>query len=106
MPHPFYDSLGNLNYAGWAPIASQYPFGSLKRTYTSTTNFLNSNLVLSEEAFRGFTAQVSLGYNHALTQQQKLTPISSLNPATNPTGSAQFGNNTNSELDRRAANQL
>lgn len=94
-----YDSSGKLNWHGWNatfPGATGYnPFGSLLQPYNAKTNFLNSNLVISYEPFRGLTLSTSFGYNNAQSNQMALRPISSQDPANKPTGSSQFGNNSN-----------
>jgi TonB-linked SusC/RagA family outer membrane protein len=96
-----YDSAGNLNYAGWggatqnSQARAAYPFSSLQQPYTATTNFLNSNLVLNYEPFRGFKITSSLGYNSAQDNQKQFDYIASQDPETQPTGSSYFGYNTN-----------
>jgi TonB-linked SusC/RagA family outer membrane protein len=92
---PIYDSAGNLNYAGWAPVSTKYPFAGLKQPYTSEGNFLNSNLVVGFQPVRGLVLKSSFGYNFYTGSQTKFAPISSLNPARNPTGTSNFGYNTN-----------
>jgi TonB-linked SusC/RagA family outer membrane protein len=92
---PIYDSVGNLNYEGWAPVGTQYPFASLKQPYSSTTNFINSNLVVAFVVTKGLVVKSSFGYNYATADQTQFSPIASLNPTRNPTGTANWGNNTN-----------
>jgi TonB-linked SusC/RagA family outer membrane protein len=92
---PIYDSAGNLNYEGWAPIRNQYPFSGLKQPYVSNTNFLNSNLTLNFEVFKGFNVKSSFGYNYSQVNQTNLITIASQDPLTNPTGTSQFGYNNN-----------
>ena len=95
-----YDSSGKLNWKEWNAAkvfgsTSANPFGPLLQPYTAKTSFLNSNLVLSFQLFRGLTVSTSLGYNNGQSNQLSLRPIASQDPATNPTGLAQFGNNNN-----------
>lgn len=94
-----FDSLGNLNYAGWGPPNSngrnRFYFASLKTPYVARTNFLNSNLQISYRPVKGLEIKSSFGYNNAQADNQRQTPISSLDPATNPTGQSQFGNTNN-----------
>jgi TonB-linked SusC/RagA family outer membrane protein len=90
-----FNAAGNLNYAGWNPIANQFSFAGLREPFTSNTNFLNANLVISGQLFHGLDAQVSLGYNNAQSKEQKLSPITAQNPASNPAGIAQFGSDNN-----------
>jgi TonB-linked SusC/RagA family outer membrane protein len=88
---PVSDNNGKPNYTGWQP--ADYPFASLYQPYTSQTNFLNSNLTLNYEVIKGLNLRSSFGYNSAYAKQTRFTPISSLNPAFSPKGTAQFGNN-------------
>lgn len=89
-----YDSVGKLNWKEWEPAGGN-PFNALLDPYTAKTNFLNSNLGLSYQPVRGLTAKISFGYNNSQVNQVSLEPIASQNPATHPTGSAFFGNNSN-----------
>jgi len=97
---PIYDSAGNLNYNGWGAgntrSRSAFIFGPLKCPYTSKTNFLNSSLGLDFQPLRGLKLIANFGYNNALATQQFFTTIASQDPLSDPTGSAQFGNNRNS----------
>lgn len=86
-----WDSKGNLNYAGWAPLSGHFPFGNLLSPYTTKTNFLNSNMVLGYELSKGLVFQTSFGYNNIQTSQTYLIPILSQNPVTNPKGRSNFG---------------
>ncbi|MFI5163366.1 MAG: SusC/RagA family TonB-linked outer membrane protein [Sphingobacteriales bacterium] len=90
---PIFDAQGNLNYAGWAPIASQYPFAGLLQPYSSTTDFLNSVLTLSFHPMHGLTIKSNFGYNYVQLNQQSSTPIISQDPTTNPVATSQFGYN-------------
>jgi TonB-linked SusC/RagA family outer membrane protein len=97
-----YDSLGNLNWVGWAGKAGsstvaerQYAFGGLKQPYTGKTNFLNTNLVIGYELIRGLQASVSFGYNVGQSNQVSVNPIASQNPLFNPQGTLSLGNSLN-----------
>jgi TonB-linked SusC/RagA family outer membrane protein len=98
-----YDSLGNLNWAGWGgknqnpnrDAESDYPFGGLKQPYTAKTDFLNSNLILNFELVRGLQLSTSFGYNIAQQNQVSTEPIASQDPLNNPVGSLNLGNNRN-----------
>ena len=96
-----YDSLGNLNYAGWggkngnSQAEGIYPFGGLMSPYTGKTNFLNSNLVIGYELIKGLQITASLGYNNAQANQTGINPIAAQNPLRNPTGSLELGYNHN-----------
>jgi len=92
---PIYDSVGNLNYAGWGDPNSlarySYPFQNLRQPYTAKTNFLNSNLILNYQLFKGLRLTSSFGYNTSQANQQQFVPIASQDPATDPMGSSLFG---------------
>jgi TonB-linked SusC/RagA family outer membrane protein len=87
-----FNSDGKPNYADWQ-LVSNYPFTSLFQPYTSKTNFLNSNLNLNLQLVRGLSIGTRLGYNTTNVNQTFISPISSLDPATSPTGASQFGTN-------------
>lgn len=93
-PAPF-DKDGNLNYKEWRTVGSAYPFAGLLNPFTTKTNVLQSNLQLSYNVYRGFTAKVSVGYNNTVNEQLSLSTIASKDPIAipKPTGSAVFGNN-------------
>jgi TonB-linked SusC/RagA family outer membrane protein len=92
-----FDAQGHLNYAGWgalnSPAIQMFPYYTLLQPYTAQTGFLNSQLNLQYELLKGLKISTSLGYSTYHQSQVLLTPIASLNPATNPTGSSEFGNN-------------
>jgi TonB-linked SusC/RagA family outer membrane protein len=94
---PIYNSAGGLNYAPWdaAGLGSSYPFAGLLKSYSTQTNMLNSNLTLSYELMKGLTARVSLGYDNAEVHNTYLLPMAAEDPATNPTGTALFGETRN-----------
>jgi TonB-linked SusC/RagA family outer membrane protein len=98
---PIYDSLGNLNWTGWAgknqnPTAERaFPFGSIKQSYIAKTNFLNSNLLVGYEIIRGLQASISFGYGLGQQNQVNTLPIASQNPLTSPVGNLFLGNNRN-----------
>jgi TonB-linked SusC/RagA family outer membrane protein len=86
-----FDNKGNLNYNGWSPLNFNFPFGSFLQPYTTRTNLLNSNMVLSYEIIKGLVVRVNLGYNNIVTNQSLLTPIASQDPSQDPLGSAFLG---------------
>jgi TonB-linked SusC/RagA family outer membrane protein len=93
-----YDAEGNLNYNGWDPVRYRFPFANLETPYSAQTDFVNSNLTLSYEAFKGLSIKNLIGFNYAQTDQTDITPISSQDPEQDPTGTAEFGNNNNKGL--------
>jgi len=93
---PVFDKNGNINFLGWYPAQGLIAnFGRLKQPYEGTTYFINSRLGVGYELVKGLTASVSLGYSNASVNQTKQIPIISQDPTRNPTGSSQFGYNTN-----------
>jgi TonB-linked SusC/RagA family outer membrane protein len=96
-----YDSIGNLNFAGWAGknqntvAESQYIFGSIKQPYTANTYFLNSNFVIGYEIVRGLNLATSFGYNIGQLNQTVIRPIASQDPSNSPFGSMSIGNTRN-----------
>ena len=97
---PVFDKNGNLNYAQWdalgtGSIAPPFPFANLLQPYESKTYFLNTNLSFNYSVTKNISAKVKLGYNNAETNQTYYTTIASQDPANNPTGTANFGNNRN-----------
>lgn len=90
---PVYDSIGHLNYKGYAPASGLFGFGSLKVPYSSKTFFLNNNLNIKYEILKGLVVSTSLGSSNNRIKQFQSTPIVSQDPLSNPKGSAAFGNN-------------
>jgi TonB-linked SusC/RagA family outer membrane protein len=97
---PIYNSAGSLNYAPWdaAGMGGYFPFGLLLFSSTSQTNLLTSSLGLNYELVKGLTLRLNLGYNNSELHIATLIPIAGQDPATNPTGSAQFGETRNNNL--------
>lgn len=89
-----FDSTGALNYRGWSPLATSFPFGSMWQPYKASTNLLTSNLVMSWSIANGLTGRVNMGYNHSQGSQRHTIPIRSLNPDVNPRGSLNLGRST------------
>lgn len=87
-----YDTRGQLNYDGWAPLSFNYPFASLFRPYLSKSNFLNGSMDLSYEITKGLLIRSNLGYSNIQNEQKNLITIASQNPQFNPLGEAYFGN--------------
>ena len=94
-PYPV-DENGNLiwKYKG-VPLTGTYaavnPFTSFKRAYEVDNTSLNSNLILSYKLLNGLTLRSSTGYGTYGSNEFASTPISSQNPAFNPTAKASFG---------------
>lgn len=90
---PVYDKQGNLNFAAWDSTGGSFPFGSLLQPYDSKTGFLNTSLKFNFEIVKGLTFKMNVGYNNVASSQIQTQPIASQDPASHPTGSAQFGSN-------------
>jgi TonB-linked SusC/RagA family outer membrane protein len=88
-----FDANGNLNYSGWAPISYMFPFSNILTPYTAKTGFLNSQLSVKYSIAKGLNFLTDIGYSTNRTSQVSLYPIAAQDPARNPTGSANFGNN-------------
>lgn len=86
-----YDSLGKLN---WTEKGFSYnnPLAVTKQMYSLLYNRLAGNAVLSYKMFTHLTAKLSFGYNSLAADESVQNPIQAQNPATNPRGSAFFGN--------------
>jgi TonB-linked SusC/RagA family outer membrane protein len=96
---PIYDSAGNLNFDGYGDVNAiarqNYAFTNLLQPYVSKTNFLNSNLVLGYQFFKGLQFSTTLGYNNAQANNRFLIPIASQDPLSDPVGTNRSGYNTN-----------
>lgn len=95
---PIFNSLGNLNYAGWAPVSNNFFFGNLLSPYNAKTTLLNSSLNLGYEIAKGLSVKAQGGYSANELQQVSTYPIIAQNPANNPTGTAQFGTTNQSNI--------
>jgi TonB-linked SusC/RagA family outer membrane protein len=85
---------GKLNWSGWKPQGN--PGSSLFQSYTAKTGFLNSQLQLQYALWKGLSISTKLGYSTVHLSQTFQAPISSKDPARNPTGSSDFGNDNHS----------
>ncbi|MBE9600476.1 SusC/RagA family TonB-linked outer membrane protein [Pedobacter sp. MC2016-24] len=92
-----YDSNGELNFEEWNKAGRdvRFPFSSLKTSYRSQNKLLTGSLGLSYEIFKGLELSSTFGYNNGINNHEGYTPISSMNPLDNETGSAAVGTNTN-----------
>ncbi|HSU26796.1 MAG TPA: SusC/RagA family TonB-linked outer membrane protein [Chitinophagaceae bacterium] len=87
-----YDSSGKLNWQQGGATFSN-PLAPVLRKYNGKTANLVSNLLLSFQILKGFTFRTNMGYNSMDLEDMSITPISSLSPSGNPTGTANFGTN-------------
>jgi TonB-linked SusC/RagA family outer membrane protein len=94
---PIYNSKGELNFKEWndAGLQYSYPFTSLGSPYTSSTNFLTSNIILRYEIVKGLELSGSFGYNNSQNTNRTRKPIAVQNPILNPTGEAFAGSTNN-----------
>lgn len=90
-PSP-YDSAGRLN---WQEKGARYgnPFAVLLQTYIGKTDRLSWSSAISARLGAGFTARLNGGFHQLYFTETGITPIGSLDPASNPKGSANFGRN-------------
>jgi TonB-linked SusC/RagA family outer membrane protein len=87
-----YDNNGNLawNEAGFS-AARDNPLAQLKQQYIARVTNLNSNMLVSYKLVKGLVLRTSLGYNVIRSDEQRLIPLASLNPAVTPyTGTANY----------------
>lgn len=87
-----YDDNGQLNWNEGAEYFGN-PIALLQQTYQGITNRLTSNIILQYHLTPSFVLKTSIGYNDVRFDERSVTPISSQNPAYNPTGEANFGSN-------------
>lgn len=96
---PIFDSIGNLNFAGWGgenSIARRaYPFTGLKSPYVSTSNALNGALTISYQPVKGLSLTTSMGYNNTRADLKNYALIASQDPLYDPTGSSNIAHNIN-----------
>jgi TonB-linked SusC/RagA family outer membrane protein len=79
-----YDSVGNLawNEGGFTAVARDNPLAQLRQQYIARVTNLNSNMLVSYKLVKGLVLRTSLGYNVTRSDEQRLSPLASLNPAT------------------------
>jgi len=85
-----FDSTGNLVWRQGG-VRFTNPLAYLKKTYTSQTNNLLSNLQFNYHILSYITLRTSLGYNTIQNTEVQLNPIAAQDPGLSPTGSSQFG---------------
>jgi TonB-linked SusC/RagA family outer membrane protein len=97
---PLFNSEGQPNWAGWeaAENVLASDVGNLLTSYDSKTNFINSAVNIKYELVKGLNFSTEVGYSTSHNAQLQEEPITAQNPNNNPTGSAEFGNNNNSNL--------
>ena len=84
-----FDELGNLN---WENSTWDNPLALLNEEYENITKNLVLNTSLKYELMEGLIAKVSLGYTNQLTDETRVVPLASRDPATGAPGSLQIGN--------------
>lgn len=85
-----YDSSGNLNWSNGG-FSFVNPLSFLRQSYIARSENFLVNTLLSYKVQKNLTIKSSFGYNTLTVNDRSITPISSRNPASNPTGSSQFG---------------
>ncbi|WP_199119899.1 SusC/RagA family TonB-linked outer membrane protein [Pedobacter sp. ASV28] len=93
-----YDSLGNLNWKegnySYTSLGLVNPMAYLKRTYKGKFDNLSSNMQLGYRLFPGMYLKSSFGYNLVLTNEKRINPSTSFDPASNQLPFASFSNGT------------
>lgn len=84
-PGPF-DSTGRLVW-GENGVSLTNPLAFTRSRYNAVSKNFLVNGLFSYRLFRGFTFQLSPGYNIVRVNETSKTPIASQDPSTNPTGS-------------------
>jgi TonB-linked SusC/RagA family outer membrane protein len=89
-----YDASGNLN---WENSTWDNPLRNLKTVFETKTNDLIANTVLSYEVLPGLLLKSSLGYTDLSTNETRIIPSTTANPALGADSSTSviFLNNTN-----------
>ncbi|GIQ57860.1 SusC/RagA family TonB-linked outer membrane protein [Flavobacterium collinsii] len=89
-----YDANGNLN---WENGTWENPLRNLNTIFETKTNDLIANTVLSYEVLPGLLLKSSLGYTDLSTNETRIVPSTTANPAlgADSSTSALFLNNTN-----------
>jgi TonB-linked SusC/RagA family outer membrane protein len=90
-----YDSTGKLawNEGGFTAVARDNPLAQLKQQYIARVTNLNTNMLISYKLVKGLVLRTSLGYNVTRSDEQRLSPLASLNPSSTPyTGTANYAN--------------
>jgi TonB-linked SusC/RagA family outer membrane protein len=91
-----YDANGNLAWdEGGVYDGRDNPMSQLNQQYLSTMTNVSTNLVLNYKLLKNLTLRSSFGYNSTQNNDQRLTPIASLNPSKpgGALGAAGYGNN-------------
>lgn len=84
-----YDSNGELN---WENSTWENPFATLRRTYQYKTEKVQATVMLGYEILPGLKVKSNLGLTNLRMKEISKEPISSYDPAFNPTGTLRDGN--------------
>jgi TonB-linked SusC/RagA family outer membrane protein len=90
--YPVLKTGNNLNWQDKGLSYSVNPLAYLLDRYTARSGNMLTHLQLSFEVAPGLRLKASMGYNALEVDETGIVPIAAQNPATNPTGFAQFGN--------------
>ncbi|EHQ27032.1 SusC/RagA family TonB-linked outer membrane protein [Mucilaginibacter paludis] len=89
-----YKDNGDLN---WQNSTWKNPFGLLRKSTTTISDNLNSNLILQYDLPAGFQIKSSFGYTNIGLLGTQINPFSALDPTTaNPANNRSYSVNTNS----------
>jgi len=89
-----YDGEGKLN---WSENGAAFnnPLARTLETNKFTTNRFTGNAMIGYKALSNLEIKATAGFNSINVNQYSNNPISAQNPASNPTGTASFGDNLN-----------
>jgi TonB-linked SusC/RagA family outer membrane protein len=77
-----YDSVGNLAWnEGGVAAARDNPLAQLRQQYIARVTNLNTNMLVSYKLVKGLVVRTSVGYNVTRSDEQRLSPMASMNPA-------------------------
>ncbi len=95
LPPNYPDLLNEAGDLVWSYRGAQLanPLSYLKQRYTVRNYNLNSHLQIGYEFVRGFSFNVSIGYNTFNGKEESRVPQASIDPISNAVSSARFGSN-------------
>lgn len=85
------DATGKLSWQAAGITFAVNPLAYLLDRYDAHTTNLLTHLQLTFQVARGLSLKASIGYNALQVNETGIQPIAAQNPATSPTGFAQFG---------------
>jgi len=86
--YPLYTATGAPNFSG----QRSYPLAYTMQPYNSQTKTYNGHANISYQPVKGLTIKLDAGLNNVISNQTLKTPLESLNPTLNTSGSLYTGN--------------